>query len=103
LGVIEVDVEVGQDRLARGVALDVLEGFAEAEVTGVWRGTQSIEDPDVEAGDGTVGFWRDAAQVARVGEGANAEAERNDLAMVLPERQDVDVSARPAADSQPSG
>ena len=59
------------------------------------RRPQRVEDPDVEARHRRVGLCRDAAEVAGIGEIADAEAEREDLAMVLPERQDLDVAARP--------
>src|SRR3569623_780814 len=49
LGIVEVDVKVGQHRLARPEPVDVLESFSQAQVAWMRSRTKRVEDPDVQS------------------------------------------------------
>ena len=73
--VIEIGVQIGQDGAARLEPLDPGERVVEREMARVRPVAQRIDDPDVEAGERRDALRRQAAQVARIGEVAEAEAE----------------------------
>ena len=60
------------------------------------RIAQRIDDPEIEAFEIVTTFGRDAVQIWRIGDIAEAEAERGDLAMIETEGHRLDRTTRPA-------
>src|SRR3990167_6685527 len=76
LGVIHVGMQVGQDRPFRLDPPDPVQRLVEIEVAGVRRLAQRVDDPDVETGQKAEAFWLQTFDVGRVGDVADAKAER---------------------------
>ena len=71
----------------------------EAEMARMRLVAQRIDDPEVEPGERRDALVRQVAEVARIGQAAEAEAERGDVAMLLQERQRGDRAALPRRSS----
>src|ERR1700676_2994765 len=102
--VIEVGVQIGQDGAPGFYAFDPAKRVLERKVTRVRPIAQAIAIPTAGAAKGRTVLRWNAAEVARIGEVAEAEAERGDIAVLLEERQDGDRSALPLdGDRRPGG
>ena len=71
------------------------ERVGDAEVARMRMVAQRVDDPQIEPGQRLDARGRHVVQVARIGERAEAEAERLDVAVVLQERQRLDRPALP--------
>src|SRR5208337_739299 len=91
--VIEIGVKVGQDRPARAHRLDFRQRVVEAEMRRVRTIAQRVDDPHLEPLEKPPAGLRNAFDVRRVGEGAKAEPERVDVAVVEVERRRFDCPA----------
>ena len=96
LVVVQVRMQIGQDRPPRPELLDQRERFVDAQMAGMRFVTQGVDDPDVEVGERREALRRQPDQVAGVGEPAKAEAERGDVAMLLQDRQAVMAPPAPS-------
>jgi len=85
--VVEVEVHVGEDRPPGRKPLDPLERFGDREMARVRPVPQRVDDPDIEAFKRRNRFRRHTGKVAGIGEAAEPEAQRGDIAMLL---QDAD-------------
>src|SRR5579871_1035210 len=101
--VVEVEVHVGEDRPPGRKPLDPLERFGDREMARVRLVAQSIDDPQINASERRNAFRRQVAQVARVRDVADTEAERRDVAVVLQERQRGDRAALACDDDRFAG
>ena len=72
--VVEVGVQVGQDRAPRLEPLDPAQRLGQAEMAGVRPVAQRIDHPDIEAVERRDAFVRQAAQIAGIAEIAEPEA-----------------------------
>src|SRR5437899_2306412 len=61
----------------------------------MWLVAQGVDDPDVEPGERREALRRQSDQVAGVGEPAEAEAERGDVAMLLQDGQGSEAAPCP--------
>ena len=93
--VIEVGMQVGQDRALRLDPGDPGQRLVEIEMARMRRLAQRVDDPDVEAGQRRDAFGRQALDVGGIGHVAEAEAERGDVAVLLQDRQGLDRAALP--------
>src|SRR5262245_45649053 len=83
LVIVEVRMQIGQDRPPRLECLDKLERLVDAEVRRMWLVAERVNDPDIEVGERREALGREPDQIAGISEAAEAEAERGDVAMVL--------------------
>ena len=97
--VVEIGMQVGQDRALGLDALDPGERLGQAEMARMRRVAQRVDDPDVEPGQRRGAFGRQVAEVAGIGEAAEAEAERGDVAVLLQDGQGGDRAALPRRSS----
>src|SRR5690606_8650321 len=74
----------------RPQALDPADRLANAEVAGMRDRAQGIENPHIEPLQERNRRLRQAADVGRVGEAADAKAERGDIAVILQDRGGLD-------------
>src|SRR5262249_42491117 len=95
LVVIEIGVEIGQDRAAGLDPRDPRERVVDTEMARMWPGAQRGDDPDLGAGKGRDTGLRAAPEVAGKGEPPQAEARGGDIAMLLQDRQRRDRTALP--------
>src|SRR5262245_9761474 len=93
--VIEIGMQVGQNRALGFEALDPIQRFRDAQVAQVRLVAERIEDPDVEAFEGRDAVGRQTLEIAAIGQAAEAKAERSDVAMVLEDGQGGDWSSLP--------
>src|SRR5579872_1260951 len=80
--VVEVGMQVGQDRAARTHPLDPVKRIVEAEMGRMGAIAQRVDDPQVQALEEGKARVRYLFYVRRVSERAEPEAERADLAVV---------------------
>ncbi len=73
---------------------DPVKGFRQGKMTGVRRGAQSVDDPQVEPLQKTEALPGNAVEIGRIGHLAKAKAERVNLAMFKPERNGIQRSTR---------
>ena len=98
--VIEIGVKVGEDRPARAHRLDLRQRLVQAEMRGMRPIAQGVDDPHVEPFEKRPARLRNAFDVRGIGEPAEPEPERVDLAVVEVERRRLD---RPARALDPAG
>ena len=99
--VIEIGVQVGQDRAPRLQPLDPGERVVEREMARVRPVAQRVHDPDVEVGQGRDARGRHAAEVAGIGELAEAKAQRGDKRRFSSGRRNGAATARRRRGSSP--
>src|SRR5207244_10242492 len=102
-GVIEVGMEVGQDRPLGVKALDPAERVGDREVAWMREVAQRIEDPHVEVFEQPYAARIDIAEIARISEPAEPEAERWNIAVLLGNRYGHDRAALPVNGDRPIG
>src|SRR5262245_4111341 len=95
LFVIEIGMEIGQDRAAGLDPRDPRERVLDTEMARMRPVAQRVHDPDFGAGKGRDAGLRQAAEVAGIGEPAEAESQGGDIAMLLEDRQHRDRTALP--------
>src|SRR5215208_341808 len=81
--VIELGMQIGQDRAPRLQPLDPGQRFRHAEMARMRLVTQCVNDPDVEPAECRHALRRQSAEVAGIGEAAEAKAKGRDVAMLL--------------------
>src|ERR1700728_1811977 len=74
--VVEIGVQVGENGARRLEPVDPAERVGEGEMTRMRPVAQRVDDPDFEIGQSGAGVRRHAAEVAGIGEIADATAER---------------------------
>src|SRR5262249_56279327 len=93
--VVEIGVQVGQDRPARLDPLDPAERVGDAEMARMRAVAQRVHDPDLESLQRRDAPLRQATEVARVGKRTETEAPRGDIAVLLPPRAPAQQHALP--------
>ena len=88
-------MHIGENRLARGEAGDPVQSFGKAQMAGMRRVAQGVDDPEIEPGNGRQGFFGKAREIAAIGEIGDAETQRGDVAMGLLEDPQRDCAPRP--------
>ena len=91
-------MQVGEDRALGFEPLDPAECVGQREMAWVRPIAQRIDHPGIEPGQRGSAFGRQAAQVAAIGERAEAKTERRNVAVLLEDRQRLDGAARPRND-----
>src|SRR4029077_1370000 len=92
--IVEVDMHMGEDRAFRPHALDPGQRLIDAEMARMRGVAERIDDPYIEIAQISQRLLRKIAHVRRIGDTAEAEAERLAGAVDLPEWQRLDHPAR---------
>src|ERR1700691_508016 len=92
--VIEIGMQVGEDRAPRTYDLDPRQGLVEAEMGGVSAIAQGVDDPHVQASEKRAACLGNAFHIRGVSERPEAKAERADIAVVEIERHRLDGATR---------
>src|SRR4051794_25251905 len=85
--VIEVGMHVGDHGALRLEALDPGQRIVDAEMAGMRRIAQSVDDPEIEILQRRPALFRNIADIRRIGGVANAVAERGDVAVLHDKRR----------------
>src|SRR3984957_11659621 len=101
--VIEIGMQVREDRSPRTLRLDPRQRLRETEMRGVGAIAQGVDDPDVQVFEKRATGLRNALHVRGVGEPSEAKAERADVAVVEIERHGLDVAPRALDAAEPTG
>jgi len=86
LGIIEIGVQIGQNRAAGFDPCDPGERIVDAEVARVRPVAQRIHDPDLDTGKRRDASLREPAEVAGIRKPPEAEAQGENIAMLLEDR-----------------
>jgi hypothetical protein len=79
--VVQIGMHVGDDGALRLEAIDPGQRVADAEMAGMVRIAQAVDNPEVEIFEVRPAHFRNIADVGRVGGGAYPIAERRDVSM----------------------
>src|SRR5579862_8013272 len=93
LFVIEVGVQIGEDRAPWRDPLDPCQRLADREMSRMRRVAQRIDDPQIEPRERRNALRREVTHIARISCRAEPEAKRGNVAMILQERQRSDSAA----------
>src|SRR5262245_28364875 len=103
LVVVEIGMEIGQDRAPGLDPFDPAQRIVDTEMAGMRAVAQRIHDPDFGPRERSHARLRQAAQVAGIGKRPEAKAQRGNIAVLLQDRQGLDWAALPVDAQVPAG